>query len=190
MLGIITMIVSLMLLFNAAFLVGVIPPIVGFVIGWAFIIVGLVVNPKLNKKSNEEKFLEKLQKIEELPIEEHQKKIKKISRNLSASLFLQAALMIVILKTYNNLFDSEFFLHVFDYTLLAAFACDLSGGFYILKFKKLGAIFAIFGTGFQVLSLFWFLIIDYGEFTDSVWILNIGSAWISSLLWKSYKHLK
>ena len=109
-LGFMTMVISLMILFNR-FQFGVIPPLIGFGIGGVLIVVGLALNPRLNKiKSYEEKFVNKLEKINQLPLEEQQKAIKKISLTLSATLFVNAAIAILMLKIYYHSFNSEFFL--------------------------------------------------------------------------------
>lgn len=191
LLGFMTMFISLMLVFNPPKIGGIFVGLTGFGIGGALLITGLLLNSKLNKmKAEDEKFALQLEEIHQLPLEERQKEIKKTSLKLSASLFLNAGLMGLMLQISTNKLDSEFlFNNYFPYTLLIATGLFAISGFYALKFKKLGAIFAIIASLFQGASMILYLI-SIEESNNLVFYLNFGTGWVVANIWAAYKYLK
>ena len=188
--GIVISILSFVLLFTINGF-GLILTLVILGIGGSITIIGLIKNSKLNKmKTGEEKFVEKLEKINQLPIEDRQKSLKKLFWRSSAVLFLDVGITLHIWREFYHSFDAEFlFSYPFDFTIILSAICFAIAGIYTLKMKKLGAIFGISANMLMVSSIVLYYVYG-GELNLWIAILKAGTGVVAFRLAAAYKYLK
>lgn len=160
-------------------------------IGCTITIIGLIKNSKLNKmKTPEEKFVKKIEKINQLPVEERQKSLKKLFWRSSAILFLDVGITLHIWRNFYHSFDTEFlFSHPFDFTIILSAICFAIAGIYTLKMKKLGAIFGVIANVLMASSIVLYYVYG-GEFSLWIVILKAGTGAVAFRLVAAYKYLK